>query len=200
MHKAVDIRVDGTKNYLWQWDIGRRLKLEGVEVGTQVHFSYESYNDEDALVVESFEEDEAVYAEVPNILLQSSGQLKVYLYVNDIDEKYTKIRQIINVFRRPKPADYVYTQTEVLSYKTLDTRMKALEDDLENQVAESVETYLKENPIEGVKFETDDTLTLEDGVLSVNTTNDMEADNTLPITAAGVFAVVGNIEALLGTI
>ena len=52
----------------------------------------------------------------------------------------------------------------------------------------------------GVNFETDKTLKLEDGILSVNTTNDMEQDNTLPITSAGVFATVGNIEALLKTI
>jgi hypothetical protein len=52
----------------------------------------------------------------------------------------------------------------------------------------------------GVDFETDNTLKLENGILSVNTTNDMEQDNTLPITSAGVFATVGNIEALLKTI
>lgn len=51
-----------------------------------------------------------------------------------------------------------------------------------------------------VEFQTDETLTLENGILSVNTTNDMEQDNTLPITSAGVFATVGNIEALLKTI
>jgi hypothetical protein len=51
-----------------------------------------------------------------------------------------------------------------------------------------------------VDFQVDETLTLKDGVLSVNTTNNMEQDNTLPITSAGVFATVGNIEALLKTI
>lgn len=51
-----------------------------------------------------------------------------------------------------------------------------------------------------VDFQTDETLILKDGVLSVNTTNNMEQDNTLPITSAGVFATVGNIEALLKTI
>lgn len=51
-----------------------------------------------------------------------------------------------------------------------------------------------------VDFRTDETLMLKDGVLSVNTTNDMKQDNTLPITSAGVFAAVGNIEALLKTI
>jgi hypothetical protein len=51
-----------------------------------------------------------------------------------------------------------------------------------------------------VGLQTDETLKLENGILSVNTTDDMEQDNTLPITSAGVFATVGNIEALLKTI
>lgn len=40
----------------------------------------------------------------------------------------------------------------------------------------------------------------ENNTLSVNTVNDFEGDNTLPITAAGVQATVGNIEAILKTI
>ena len=51
-----------------------------------------------------------------------------------------------------------------------------------------------------VDFKTDETLTLKDGILSVNTTDQMEQDNTLPMTSAGVYATVGNIEALLKTI
>ena len=71
----------------------------------------------------------------------------------------------------------------------------------EEQIATAVEKYLDENPINtGVQFETDATLTLKDGVLSVNTTDQMEQDNTRPITSAGVYATVGNIEALLKTI
>jgi hypothetical protein len=51
-----------------------------------------------------------------------------------------------------------------------------------------------------VDFKIDETLTFKDGFLSVNTTDNMEQDNTLPITSAGVYATVGNIEALLKTI
>lgn len=47
------------------------------------------------------------------------------------------------------------------------------------------------------KFETDATLKLEEGVLSVNTATDIEEDNTLPVTAAAVYQTVGNIEVLL---
>jgi hypothetical protein len=51
-------------------------------------------------------------------------------------------------------------------------------------------------------FETDETLTLNPttNVLSVNRANEVEQDNTLPITSAAVFAEVGNINALLETI
>lgn len=69
------------------------------------------------------------------------------------------------------------------------------------KVEQIIEAYLEKNPIAGgVNFETDHTLTLQDGILSVNTIDSVEQDNTLPITSAGVYAAVGNIEALLKTI
>ena len=53
----------------------------------------------------------------------------------------------------------------------------------------------------GVNFTTDETLSLsDDGILSVNTADDVEQDNTLPVTSAAVYVEVGNINALLGTI
>ena len=52
----------------------------------------------------------------------------------------------------------------------------------------------------GINFTTDETLKLVDGVLSVNTANSVDQDNSLPVTSAAVFATVGNIEALLKTI
>jgi hypothetical protein len=89
------------------------------------------------------------------------------------------------------------TITDIKGVKTFEIAGGASEE----QVERIIEKYLEENPIDvGVQFETDHTLKLEDGVLSVNTTNLMEQDNTLPITSAGVYATVGNIEALLKTI
>lgn len=51
----------------------------------------------------------------------------------------------------------------------------------------------------GVKVGENLTVT-EDGVLSVETTDDAEQDNTKPITSAGVNLVVGNINAILAII
>lgn len=53
----------------------------------------------------------------------------------------------------------------------------------------------------GIDFTTDETLILDENhVLRVNTTSTVAGDNTLPITAAGVYTQVGNINALLATI
>lgn len=56
-------------------------------------------------------------------------------------------------------------------------------------------------PGEGMQYEIGEGLKVnEQNQLIVDTTNDAEQDNTKPITSAGVFIVVGNVEALLGTI
>ena len=52
----------------------------------------------------------------------------------------------------------------------------------------------------GISFRPGNALELRDGVLNVVTTGEAEADNTLPITSAGVHTIVGNIGALLDTI
>jgi len=52
----------------------------------------------------------------------------------------------------------------------------------------------------GFYFETDETLTLANGILSVNTADVVEEDNSLPVTSAAVNTTVGNINALLATI
>lgn len=46
----------------------------------------------------------------------------------------------------------------------------------------------------------DETLSYENGVLSVNTAKEPDPDNTLPITSAAVATTVGNIAVLLKTI
>ena len=67
------------------------------------------------------------------------------------------------------------------------------------QLLADLEKAVEDLP-DDVGFETDATLTLKNGILSVNTADVVEEDNTLPVTSAAVFAEVGNINALLGTI
>lgn len=138
-------------------------------------------------------------------------------YIEAVDEKY-----VIAAWASSESSFFMTTEAGIYTVKVttgegnqnrlpdefipdslaeLPPKVQKLEENLEGQVAEVVEKYLEENPPSGgVDFKTDSTLRLENGILSVNTTNDMEQDNTLPITSAGVFATVGNIEVLLKTI
>mgnify|MGYP007037154920 CR=1 FL=1 len=61
---------------------------------------------------------------MPNILLQTDWKIRVYAY----DGAYTKHDECYEVKGRTKPADYVYTETEVLNYSTLLERIKELEE------------------------------------------------------------------------
>lgn len=72
------------------------------------------------------------------------------------------------------------------------------------EVANVGGTYIEE-PTTGEKFLgglklDDNTLKVEDGKLSVNTTDIIEEDNTKPITSSAVKMQLGNIESLLENI
>ena len=52
----------------------------------------------------------------------------------------------------------------------------------------------------GFSYEIGAGLKVEDGVLSVDTANAVEEDNTKPVTSAAVYTELGNVEALLANI
>lgn len=76
-------------------------------------------------------------------------------------------------------------------------------------IQKAVDNYLTENPISvdiattekaGIVAVGKNLSITKDGVLSVDTTDNAEQDNTKPITSAGVNLVVGNINAILAII
>ncbi len=78
-----------------------------------------------------------------------------------------------------------------------DTGESAYEIAVKNGFVGTEEEWLES--LHGENVETDETLIMENGVLRVNTADEV-SDSTLPITAAAVNVTVGNIEALLETI
>lgn len=168
---------------LYQWDRNRQLKIDAVDIHSKFEIHCGHAKDTTTLIVEPIIEGDTILANIPNILLQREGFLRVYVVVSG-DTIYD---QSFYVIARAKPDDYVYTETEVKSYEALDKRITALEEGGSGSGG-------------GTSFKVDETLSLKDGVLGVNTADTVEADNTLPITSAAVFVTVGNIEALLNTI
>jgi hypothetical protein len=127
---------DGRDRF-YQWDVDRKLIIDDAAI-TQVHFC--NRTDECSLVCETYQENGLTLVNVPNILLQTDWRINVYAY----DTNYTKFSETYKVERRSKPADYVYTETEVLNYNTLLEKMTGIEEN----IAGEVENYLKENPVE----------------------------------------------------
>lgn len=111
------IQLESGKNYAWQWDLGHRLILEDIQPGTEVHFS--KCTMPEALVMVPYADGEKRVVDVPNILLQDAEEISVYIYCA---EKVVHTA-CINVYERPKPSDYVYTETEVKRYETLAKRI-----------------------------------------------------------------------------
>lgn len=99
---------------LTQWDKDRKAIVTGFEGGAEVHFASPG-DDHGAYVVELTDGEAAV----PNILLTMAGVINVYVYPAD----RTVFAAALPVMAREKPDDYIYTETEVLSYKTLDEKI-----------------------------------------------------------------------------
>lgn len=111
---------------LYQWDRNRQLKIEPGDIGDNFEIHCCHRDDTTSLVVLPIIEGDSVLVNVPNILLQRSGFIRVYV-VSEGDTIYDKS---FYVMARQKPDDYVYTETEVLSYLGLEKRVAKLEDTL----------------------------------------------------------------------
>lgn len=96
--------VDG-RTELWQWDTSRKIKVE--PNCDQLHFSNKLLGRSlDVDVVDGV-------ATIPDVLLQTDKDITVWGYVGSADEGYTKFSKTFKVNKRNKPADYVYTPTEI---------------------------------------------------------------------------------------
>lgn len=114
---------DGRPTF-WQWDLDRKLVVNDA-VCREVHFC--NGTADCSLVCEVYEMEGQRVADVPNILLQTARPISVYAYLKGEDGGYTKKAALFEVRRRTRPADYVYTETEVKSWDALDARIKELE-------------------------------------------------------------------------
>lgn len=114
-------KLYGERKEFFQWDLNQKIIVEDSSI-TEVHFC--NGTEDCALVCEVYEESGQRFANVPNIILQSCLPIRVYAYCGDC---YTKVADIFKVRPRNKPADYVYTETEIKSLDELESRMAEAE-------------------------------------------------------------------------
>lgn len=130
---------------LYQWDINRQLLIDSADLGSDfvIHCCYTE--DSNAPVVEPIIDGDKVLVNIPNILLQRYGHLRVYVVV----EGDTVYDATFYVMARPKPEDYIYTETEVLSYVSLSKRMDDFEKNGigEEKIAKAIGDYVEKHSI-----------------------------------------------------
>lgn len=104
----------------YQWDKNRKLIIEDENI-KEVHFC--NRTDDIALMCEVYEQNGLRLVDVPNKLLTDKWDIKVYASDGDNTRYYDTIK----VIERKKPSDYVYEETEVLTYRKLEKRLSELE-------------------------------------------------------------------------
>lgn len=117
------LSIKGNRECFFQWDLNQQLIVNDDAV-IEVHFCNKT--DDCALVVEVKTENGQRVADVPNILLQTAFDVRAYAYV----DKYTKKEHRFKVKGRSKPADYIYTETEVKNYEQFAEDVDQLKKDM----------------------------------------------------------------------
>lgn len=164
----MSLKILGPRPYFWQWDSGQKLVVGNDECG-EVHFC--NGTDDCALVVAiKTEKDGSRTADVPNILLQIAKPIRAYLFQRHESGAETRTQYVFQVMSRKRPADYVYTETEVLRYSDLSERLDDLSDEIEKL----------EKEIQSIEVGSGGRITIngegpdENGNFIVNTLNDVE--------------------------
>lgn len=191
------ITIADKRRALWQWDTGRRLRVgSGVE---QIHYQNRALGC--SVDVDVGADGTAI---IPDELLQDCHTLTAYVYVTDDTGAYTMVQQDFIVHKRAKPAGYVYTPTDQMTLQTIQRQIGDLSD-LATEAKGNLVAAINEAARTGgggTKYQIGNGLILDakTNTLAVDTADAVERDNTKPITSAGVYLEIGNINALLATI
>lgn len=117
------ITIADGRGALWQWDTGRRVKItDGADV-KQIHYQNRCFGCSVDVDVEN--DGTAI---IPDELLQDYHTLTAYAYVTDDTGAYTMVQQDFAVYKRAKPADYVYTPMEHAGFDRLQRQIGNLSD------------------------------------------------------------------------
>jgi hypothetical protein len=109
--------IEGGRKHFYQWDLNQKIVVNDRDID-EVHFCNGTTDKSLVSVVKDG------IADVPNILLQTAGKVKVYGY----SVNHTVAQKVYEVKARTKPEDYLYEETEILRWAELDKRILALEE------------------------------------------------------------------------
>ena len=112
------IELENERRYLNQWGLNQRVQIDNFLPGTWVEFSMVNDVRSNTLITEAYEETGHVFANIPNVLLQNFGYLRVYVNPPASDMVHTPEEKDFKVVRQRKPGHYIYTETPTVSYSS----------------------------------------------------------------------------------
>lgn len=158
------LTIDGESKELFQWDTGRTatVTLENIN---EVHFSNLKYGKSYDMAVEGGK------VEIPPEVLQTGEAIYCWAYVGTVSSGCTYTEQFFTVNKRPKPADYVYTPTEITTIENAVN--KALEEAKASGDFKGEKGDKGDKGEQGEKGEKGDSITVDDE-MSDKSTNPVE--------------------------
>lgn len=108
------------RNTFYQWDLNQKIIINDNRC-SEVHFC--NGTNECSLIVNTYELNGSLVANVPNILLQSTNNIKAFAY----DGEKTIGSVVFSVIAKTKPDNYAYTETEVINWSNLNDKIKEVE-------------------------------------------------------------------------
>lgn len=165
------ISIKDGREKLYQWDTNRYVTVP--TECSSAHFSNKILGRSiDVAVIDG-------EARIPDVLLQVDKCLHVWAFVGSAADGYTKISKVFDVEKRNKPADYFFTQEEYTNLSEVLERVEELESKVSDEsIANAVEDYLTENPVEVPVLSVNDMF--GDVQLSAEDVGALPADTIIP--------------------
>ena len=126
---------------LYQWDSNVKLIVEDDRIN-QVQFSQRFSQTAVCVKVENKE------CFIPNEFLQSYYDIFAYACIVDNDGQVCEFSDMFSVFARPKPDNYVYTPTEILTLKHIEDELNKKFEALAKEIEDDMETAVRTRPQE----------------------------------------------------
>lgn len=112
---------------LVQWDKGVKILIKENDIDQAYNVHFANCNSESAMVVPSEYNDGVLSVPVPNDILTEPHIIVGYICISDKDDEFKSIYSFrIPVRKRPKPADYVYSDEK--EYLTFEQILKEVKD------------------------------------------------------------------------
>lgn len=126
---------------LYQWDSNVKLIVEDDRIN-QVQFSQRFSHTAVCVKVENGE------CFIPNEFLQSYYDIFAYACIVDNDGQVCEFSEMFTVFARPKPDNYIYTPTEIITIKRIEDDLNKKFEALAKEIEDDMKTAVRTRPQE----------------------------------------------------